>query len=162
MSPEADFKIRAAKKEDIPLILWFIRQLAEYEHMLDMVRATEQYLYKSLFEDKYAEVIFLEYKNEPAGFALFFHNFSTFEGKPGIYLEDIFVKPEYRGKGFGKAMLSHIAKLAVERGCGRFEWSCLDWNLPSIKFYTGMGAHPMNEWTVYRLEDDALKSAAEM
>lgn len=130
-----DFRIRFAEKKDVPLILRFIKELAEYEKMLDEVKATEADLAKYLFERKNAEVILGEYQDQPVAFALFFHNFSTFLGKPGIYLEDLYVKPEMRGMGIGKAMLSFLAGLAVERDCGRLEWSCLDWNEPSIGFY---------------------------
>ncbi|WP_434510017.1 GNAT family N-acetyltransferase [Desulfitobacterium sp. AusDCA] len=155
-----DFKLRFAKVEDVPLILTFIRELASYENLLDEVVATEKGLRESLFERKVAEVIIGEFKGEPVGFALFFHNFSTFVGKPGIYLEDLYVKPEMRGKGIGKIMLSFLGKLAVERKCGRLEWWCLNWNEPSIQFYKRMGAVPMEEWTVYRVTDNALDHLA--
>lgn len=155
-----DFKLRFAEIKDIPLILEFIKELAEYEKMLDDVVATEEILKESLFERKIAEVIIGEYENKPAAFALFFHNFSTFLGKPGIYLEDLFVKPEMRGKGMGKIILSYLAKLSIERKCGRFEWQCLDWNKSSIEFYKQMGAVPMDEWTVYRVSDDTLDKLA--
>lgn len=154
------FKIRFAEKKDASLILEFIRELAEYEKMSDDVVATEEMLKEYLFEQKMAEVVIGEYNNKPVVFALFFHNFSTFLGRPGIYLEDIFVKPEMRGKGIGNVMLSFLAKLAVERNCGRLEWSCLNWNEPSIKFYKQIGAVPMDEWTVYRLHDEALGQLA--
>ncbi len=152
------FKLRFAQEGDTALILEFIKELARYEKMLDMVVATEDILRDSLFEKKAAEVIIGEYKGEPVGFALFFHNFSTFLGQAGIYLEDLFVKPEMRGKGMGKLMLSFLARLALERNCGRLEWWVLDWNEPSINFYKGMGAVPMDEWTVYRVTGDNLKS----
>nr|WP_202630846.1 GNAT family N-acetyltransferase [Pallidibacillus pasinlerensis] len=155
-----DFCLRFAKEQDISLIFQFIKELAIYEKMLDEVVATEEILYESLFEKKVAEVIIAEYKEEPVGFALFFHNFSTFVGRPGLYLEDLYIKPEMRGKGFGKTILAYLAHLAVERNCGRMEWSCLDWNEPSIKFYKAMGAVPMNEWTVYRLHDQTLENLA--
>lgn len=151
-----DFKLRFAEKKDVPLILEFIKELAEYENMLNEVAATEDTLMESLFERKMAEVVIGEYQHEPVAFALFFHNFSTFLGKPGIYLEDLFVKPEMRGKGLGKIMLSFLAKLAVERNCGRLEWWCLDWNKSSIDFYKRMGAVSMDEWTVYRVSEAAL------
>ena len=125
-----------------------------------MVVATEEVLYDSLFVQKKAEVIVGEYDGKPVGFALFFHNFSTFLGKSGIYLEDLYIKPEMRGKGLGKIMLSFLAKLAVKRNCGRFEWWCIDWNEPSIKFYKNMGAKQMDEWTVYRVDDVALRNLA--
>ncbi len=152
------FKLRFAQEGDTALILEFIKELAGYEKMLDMVVATEDILRDSLFEKKAAEVIIGEYKGEPVGFALFFHNFSTFLGQAGIYLEDLFVKPEMRGKGMGKLMLSFLARLALERNCGRLEWWVLDWNEPSINFYKSMGAVPMDEWTVYRVTGDNLKS----
>ncbi|AEF16460.1 MULTISPECIES: GNAT family N-acetyltransferase [Thermoanaerobacterium] len=154
------FKIRFAVENDVTLILNFIRELAEYEKLLSEVVATEELLRESLFERKVAEVIIGEYDGEPVGFALFFHNFSTFLGRPGIYLEDLYIKPEMRGKGFGKIMLAFLAKLALERNCGRLEWSCLDWNEPSIKFYRQIGAVPMDEWTVYRVHDKALVDLA--
>jgi len=151
-----DFKLRLAEVKDVPLILEFIKELADYEKMLHEVVATEEILRESLFEKKIAEVVVGEYKNEPVAFSLFFHNFSTFLGRPGIYLEDLYVKPEMRGMGIGKIMLSYLAKLAVERNCGRLEWWCLDWNEPSIEFYKGMGAVSMDDWTVYRVHDEAL------
>lgn len=156
-----DFKLRFAEVNDVPLILDFIKELAEYEKMSDEVSATKEILKESIFDKKIAEVIIGEYKNKPAAFALFFHNFSTFLGKAGIYLEDIFVKPEMRGLGMGKSMLSFLASLAKERDCGRLEWSCLDWNEPSIKFYKKMGAIPMDEWTVYRVHGIAIDNLAE-
>lgn len=155
-----DFRLRFAERSDVALILDFIKELANYEKMLDEVVATEEILLESLFERKVAEVIIGEYKNKPVAFALFFHNFSTFLGRPGIYLEDLYVRPEMRGKGMGKIMLSYLAKLAIERNCGRLEWWCLDWNEPSIQFYKQMGAVPMDEWTVYRVDDKALDELA--
>ncbi|ERJ11377.1 GNAT family N-acetyltransferase [Haloplasma contractile] len=155
-----NFTIRLAEESDVPLIMKFIKELASYEKMLNEVEATEEVLKESLFERKAAEVIIGEYENKPVAFALFFHNFSTFVGRPGIYLEDLYVKPEMRGKGMGKIMLSFLAKLAVERNCGRLEWVCLDWNESSIKFYKQMGAVPMDEWTVYRVHDQALDRLA--
>ncbi len=155
-----DFRLRFAERSDVALILNFIKELANYEKMLDEVVATEEILLESLFERKVAEVIIGEYKNKPVAFALFFHNFSTFLGRPGIYLEDLYVRPEMRGKGMGKIMLSYLAKLAIERNCGRLEWWCLDWNEPSIQFYKQMGAVPMDEWTVYRVDDKALDKLA--
>ncbi|MDR3666549.1 MAG: GNAT family N-acetyltransferase [Ignavibacteriaceae bacterium] len=156
----SDYKLRFAEPSDVSLILEFIRELAEYEKMLHEVVATEEVLRESLFERKIAEVIIGEFQNQPVCFALFFYNFSTFLGKPGIYLEDLFVKPEMRGKGIGKIMLSFLAKLAIERKCGRLEWWCLDWNEPSIKFYKNLGAIPMDDWTVYRVSDDELNKLA--
>jgi len=155
-----DLKIRFAERKDVPLILGFIKELADYEKLSDQVVATEEILTDSLFERKVAEVIIGEYEAKPVAFAIFFHNFSSFLGRPGIYLEDIYVKPEMRGKGIGKIMLSFIAKLCIERNCGRLEWSCLDWNKPSIEFYKKMGAVPMDEWTVYRVYDESLKELA--
>lgn len=155
-----DFKLRFAERKDVPLILEFIKDLADYEHLLHEVVATEESLTESLFEKKVAETIIGEYQNKPVAFALFFHNFSTFLGRPGIYLEDLYVKPEMRGHGFGKVILSFLAKLCVERNCGRLEWSCLDWNEPSIAFYKQIGAVPMDEWTIYRVKDAALSNLA--
>lgn len=152
---------RPAQPGDEALILSFIRALAEYEHMADQVVATPELLREWIFEKKKAEVIFAQAGEKTVGFALFFHNFSTFLGRAGIYLEDLFVLPEERGHGYGKALLKHLAHLAVERGCGRLEWSCLDWNTPSTEFYTkGMEAVPMDEWTVYRLTGETLEAAA--
>ncbi|MDQ7093665.1 GNAT family N-acetyltransferase [Desulfosporosinus sp. PR] len=155
-----EFKLRFAESEDVALILGFIKELAEYEKMLSDVVATEESLKESLFQRKMAEVIIGEYKNRPVGFALFFHNYSTFLGKPGIYLEDLYIKPEMRGKGLGKIILSFLAQLVIERNCGRLEWWCLDWNQPSITFYKQLGAVPMAEWTVYRVHDEALYKLA--
>ncbi|MDF2502725.1 GNAT family N-acetyltransferase [Clostridium sp.] len=154
------FTLRFADKKDTGVIFDFIKGLAKYENLSDQVMATEDILKEFLFEKKMAEVIIEEFNGEPIGFALFFHNFSTFLGRPGIYLEDLYIKPEMRGKGFGKVMLSFLAKLAIERKCGRFEWSCLDWNEPSIKFYKQMGAKSMDEWTIYRTCDEELKNLA--
>ena len=151
---------RFAQEEDAALILHFIKDLAEYEKMLDEVVATEELLKEWIFEKKKAEVVFALEDGVEVGFALFFHNFSTFLGRAGIYLEDLYVKPEYRGKGYGKALLKKLAEIAVERGCGRLEWWCLDWNKPSIDFYKSMGAQSMDEWTVYRITGDTLKNMA--
>ena len=153
-------KIRFADENDLALILDFIKQLATYEKMLDEVVATEELLNEWLFVRKVAEVIFIMEDDAEVGFALFFHNFSTFLGKAGIYLEDLFVKPEYRGKGYGKALIKKLASIAIERGCGRLEWSCLDWNQPSIDFYLSLGAEAMDEWTVYRVAGDTLANLA--
>lgn len=152
---------RQAEEADCGLVLEFIRQLAEYEKMLPEVVATEQLLHRALFQDRRAEVIFALEDGVEVGFALYFHNFSTFVGRSGLYLEDLFVKPAYRGKGYGKALLKRLAKIAVERGCGRFEWVCLDWNRPSIDFYRSLGAVPQDEWTIYRLTGEALQKLAE-
>ena len=152
--------IRPAVPGDEETILSFIQALADYEHLSDQVVATPELLREWIFEKKKAEVIFAVAEGREVGFALFFHNFSTFLGRAGIYLEDLFVLPEERGHGYGKALLKHLA-IAVERGCGRLEWACLDWNTPSIEFYTkGMGAVPMDEWTTYRLTGETLKAAA--
>lgn len=148
---------RYATKKDVEKILYFIRELASYEKMLDEVVATEENLKEWIFEKKKAEVIFAIVDDKEIGFALFFHNFSTFLGRSGIYLEDLYVKPECRGKGYGKAFMKELARVAVERGCGRLEWWCLDWNKQSIDFYLSLGAKPMDEWTVYRVTGDTLK-----
>ncbi|MDR3342429.1 MAG: GNAT family N-acetyltransferase [Treponema sp.] len=153
-------QLRFAKEQDIPLVLRFIRELAEYEHLLDQVEVTEAALGKTIFQDKTAEVIICEYADKPAGFALFFHNFSTFLGKPGIYIEDIFVLPALRGKGLGTIILSFIAVLAEERHCGRLEWACLNWNKPAIAFYKNQRARPLTEWTTYRITGENLQALA--
>ena len=152
---------RAAERRDTPLILYFIKQLAVYEKLSDEVTTAEEELREQLFEKKSAEVLFLCEDGKEIGFAVFFHNFSTFLGRAGLYLEDLFILPEHRGKGYGKAAMKKLAQIAVERGYGRFEWSCLDWNRPSIEFYRSLGAEPMEEWTVYRLAGDALHKLAE-
>ena len=152
---------RYAQPEDCGLILKFIQALAEYEGMLEEVVATEPLLREWIFEKKKAEVLFACEDGREVGFALFFHNFSTFLGRAGMYLEDLYVLPEYRGRGYGKALLRQLAKLAVERGCGRLEWWCLDWNRPSIDFYLSLGAEPMKDWTVYRIAGDTLAALAE-
>ena len=153
--------IRPAVPGDEQIILSFIRALADYEHMSDQVVATPELLREWIFEKKKAEVVFALAEGREVGFALFFHNFSTFLGRAGIYLEDLFVLPQERGKGYGEALLKHLAHLAVERGCGRLEWACLDWNTPSIDFYTKrMHAVPMDQWTVYRLTGETLEEAA--
>jgi len=149
--------IREATAGDVPLILNFIRQLAEYEKLSHEVEATEAALRETLFGARpFAEVLIASWADAPVGFALFFHNYSTFLAKPGIYLEDLFVNPSARGKGIGKALLTRLAELAIERGCGRVEWSVLDWNAPSIEFYRRMGAQAKDEWTVFRLTGEAL------
>lgn len=152
---------RKAEREDVALILEFIKGLAAYEKMENEVVADEALLEEWIFNKQKAEVIFAVADGKEVGFALFFHNFSTFLGRAGLYLEDLFVKPEYRGKGYGKAILKKLAAIAVERGCGRLEWSCLDWNKPSIDFYRSLGAVPMEEWTVYRVTGETLKKLAE-
>jgi GNAT superfamily N-acetyltransferase len=155
------FSIRSAEENDIPLILWFIKGLADYEKLSHEVVATEDLLQKNLFGEKpTAEVVIGVYNSEPVGFALFFHNFSTFVGKPGIYLEDLFVVPEMRGRGFGKALLQFLARLTVERDCGRLEWAVLDWNEPAIKFYESIGTRIMKEWLINRLSGKELTALA--
>ena len=153
--------IAAATPDDVPLILGFIRELAAYERLSDQVSATEAMLRATLFGERpAAEVLIARDDGVPAGFALYFPNYSTFLAKPGIYLEDLYVRPESRGRGIGRALLTRIAALAVERGCGRFEWSVLDWNAPAIGFYRSLGAAPLEEWTVFRLSGDALATLA--
>ena len=153
-------KFRSAERKDVPLILQFIRELADYEEMLNEVVADEVTLETWIFDKQKAEVIFAVENGREVGFALFFHNFSTFLGRSGIYLEDLYVKPEFRGKGYGKSILKKLASIAVERGCGRLEWWCLDWNKSSIDFYLSLGAEPMSDWTVYRIAGDTLTHIA--
>ena len=156
-----DFSLRKAEKEDIPVVLDFIRKLAEYENLSHEVTATEEKLERYLFgNEKVAEVVMGYYHNVPVGFALYFFNFSTFLAKPGIYLEDLFITKEYRGKGFGKIFLSYLAKLAIETECGRVEWAVLDWNTPSIEFYKSLGARVLSEWLVNRMAGDKLVELA--
>ncbi|MBQ2297103.1 MAG: GNAT family N-acetyltransferase [Ruminiclostridium sp.] len=155
------FHFRYAEPADAGLILAFIKELADYEKMADEVIATEELLREWIFEKKKAEVIFALEDGKEVGFALFFHNFSTFLGRSGLYLEDLFVKTEARGKGYGKGLLRQLARIALERGCGRMEWWCLDWNQPSIDFYRSLDAEPMSEWTTYRLTGDTLRKMAE-
>ena len=158
----AGFEIRSARVEDVPIILELIRDLATYERAATEVRATEERLVDVLFGEKPAAEVLLAFeKDTPVGFALFFHNFSTWLGRPGLYLEDLFVKPEKRGKGYGRALLVDLAKVAYERGCGRMEWAVLDWNEPAIKFYRSLGAKPMEEWTVFRLTHDGIARLAQ-
>lgn len=160
-SSDSDFKIRAATKQDCATILHFITLLAEYEKLAHEVVADTDKLAATLFGDKpSAEVVIAEYQDQAVGFALYFTNYSTFLAQPGIYLEDLFVETSMRGKGFGKALLTHLAKLAVARNCGRLEWSVLDWNQPAIDFYRSLGAEPMNGWTVNRLTGAALTTLA--
>lgn len=155
-----DFSIRFAAREDVPTILGFIRALAAYEKMEDQVIADETLLETWIFEKRKAEVLLAFEGDTPVGFALFFHNFSTWLGRAGIYLEDLFVLPEYRGRGYGKLLLKRLARIAVQRGCGRLEWACLDWNEPSIAFYKSVGATALDEWTTYRVMGDALLALA--
>lgn len=162
MNPvEKAFKIREASRSDIPVILQLIRDLATYERAPNDVTATEEDLIQVLFGDKPAAEVRLAFENEtPVGFAVFFHNFSTWLGRPGVYLEDLFVKPEHRGKGYGRALLVDLAKIARDRNCGRMEWAVLNWNDPAIQFYRTLGAKPMDEWTVFRLTGDGIKELA--
>jgi GNAT superfamily N-acetyltransferase len=154
--------IRPAEKSDIRSILSFIKELGEYERLAHEIVATEEVLSETLFGDRrFAEVVFALYDGQPVGYALFFHSFSTFLGRPGIYLEDLYVRPAMRGRGIGKALLVYLAQLAAERKCGRLEWAVLNWNEPSIAFYRSLGARPMDEWSVYRLTGDSLKRLAE-
>jgi GNAT superfamily N-acetyltransferase len=157
----ADFTIKPATKKDVPVILAFIRKLADYERLSHEVVATEELLQQTIFgQRRTAEVAIGYFRNEPVGFVLFFHNFSTFLGRPGIYIEDLFVDESFRRRGFGGALLAHIAKLAAVRDCGRLEWSVLDWNEPAINFYQKLGAVPMKEWTVFRVTGDNLRRLA--
>ncbi len=153
-------KFRYAEEKDVPIILNFIIELAKYEKLENEVVATEDLLREWIFKNKKAEVIFPIVDDKEIGFALFFHNFSTFLGRAGIYLEDLYILPEYRGLGYGKALLKKLASIACERGCGRLEWWCLDWNKSSIDFYLSLGAEPMNDWTVYRISGETLNNMA--
>ena len=158
---DVTFRIEPARESDVPLILELIKGLADYEKLAHEVVATEAGLRASLFGANPAAEVAIAYAgNEAVGFALFFHNFSTFLGRRGLYLEDLFVRPEWRGRGAGRALLLHLARIAAERDCGRFEWSVLDWNEPAIKFYKGLGARPMDEWTIFRVTGDALVTLA--
>ncbi len=157
------FTIRHAEESDVPLILWFVKELANYEKLSHEVLATEEDYRHNLFGEKqFAEVVIGEYHDEPVAYALYFYNFSTFAGKPGIYLEDLYVKPEERGKGFGKALLTYLAKLAIDKNCERFEWAVLDWNEPSIKFYESFGATLMKDWIITRVDGENLVKLASM
>lgn len=160
MIVENRLSFRYAERKDVPLILWFIKQLAGYEKMLDEVTATEELLEEWIFDKNKAEVLFAVADGKEVGFALFFHNFSTFLGRAGIYLEDLFVLPDRRGRGYGKSLMKKLAQIAMERGCGRLEWWCLDWNKPSIDFYLSLGAEPMSDWTVYRIAGSKLNELA--
>ena len=161
MKEHADLRIRPARVQDVPIILQLIRDLATYERAPDQVSATEEQLVDALFGERPAAEVLLAFEREsPVGFALFFHNFSTWLGRPGLYLEDLFVKPENRGKGYGRALLVELAKIAMERGCGRMEWAVLNWNEPAIKFYRTLGAKPMDEWTVFRLTRNGIARLA--
>jgi len=160
MEKKEVFTIRTAKKSDSVLILDFIKLLADYEKRLHEVVATEEDIRTTIFERKIAEAVIAEHKGQPAGFAIFFHNFSTFLGKPGIYIEDLFVNPEFRGKGLGKQLFSYIAGIAIDRNCGRVEWTVLTWNEPAINFYNKIGALPKSEWMLYKISGDALEKLA--
>jgi GNAT superfamily N-acetyltransferase len=161
MKEIADFQIRSARVEDVPIILELIRDLATYERAPGEVSATEEQLVDVLFGERPAAEVLLAFEGESAvGFAVYFHNFSTWLGRAGLYLEDLFVKPEKRGKGYGRALLIELAKIARDRGCGRMEWAVLNWNEPAIKFYQALGAKPMNEWTVFRLTRDEIAQLA--
>jgi GNAT superfamily N-acetyltransferase len=162
MTTPASLRLRPAIEDDVPLILSFIQELAEYERLRHEAVATEAQLHETLFGPRpYAEVVIAEWEGDPVGFALFFHNYSTFLGKPGLYLEDLYVRPEARGRGIGRHLLVHLALIASERGCGRMEWWVLDWNEPAIGFYRSLGARAMEEWTVYRVTGEALEELAE-
>ena len=150
--------IRKATREDVPLILDFIHGIARYEKMEDDVQVTEDMLRNWVFDRQIAEVVFAMEEDEEVGFVLYFHNYSTFVGKAGLYIEDLYVKPEFRGKGYGKALFLYLAHTALQRGCGRMEWTCLNWNKPSIRFYRSMGAVPLDDWRVYRLTEDGLRA----
>ena len=150
-----------ASRKDVPIILQFIKDLARYEKLENEVIATEELIEEWLFDKEKAEVIFAVVDHKKIGFALFFHNFSTFLGRAGLYLEDLYIMPEYRGHGYGKAMIKELARIAVERGCGRLEWRCLDWNQSSIDFYLSLGAKAMDEWTVYRITGESLRKLSE-
>lgn len=152
--------IRQAKPSDAGLILRFIKELAQYEHLSDQVTATEEILAEWIFEKEKAQVVIGELGGTPVGYALYFYNFSTFLGKAGIYIEDIYVRPEYRSRGCGTQFFHYLATLCVREGCGRLEWACLDWNKPSIGFYLSLGARPMDDWTIYRLDEDAIRRLA--
>jgi GNAT superfamily N-acetyltransferase len=155
---DENLTIRPAKTDDVPLILEFIRALADYEKLAGEVSATEEDLRESLFGPRpAAECLLAFWDGKPAGFAVTFRNFSTFVGRPGLYLEDLFVRPEFRGRGIGRALLARLAKDATESGCGRFEWAVLDWNAPAVAFYRGLGARPLDEWTVFRMNREAME-----
>jgi len=162
MNTSSEFQIRPARVEDVPIILELIRDLATYERAPNEVTATEEQLVDVLFGERPAAEVLLAFEGKsPVGFSVFFHNFSTWLGRPGLYLEDLFVKPEKRGKGYGRALLVDLAKIAHNRGCGRMEWAVLDWNEPAIEFYRALGAKPMDEWTVFRLTRDGIARLAQ-
>ncbi len=162
MTTASNFIIRPATESDVGTIFSLIKELADYERLAHEVLATEEDIRKSLFGERpFAEALIGEYQKEPISFALFFYNFSTFIGKPGIYLEDLYIRPQYRSKGFGRRMLGYLARLAVKRGCGRFEWAVLDWNTPAIRAYERLNAKPMKDWILYRLTGKALAELAQ-
>ena len=156
-----NFKVRYATKDDINIIFDYIKKLAEYEHLLNEVKATQQELTESIFERHRAETLIAEYNGSPVGFALYFYNYSTFLGKANMYLEDLFIDEEYRNRGFGKAIFAVLAKICIQQGCGRLDWSVLNWNTPSIEFYKRLGARPIDDWTVYRLDEEKLKNLSQ-
>jgi L-amino acid N-acyltransferase YncA len=156
----AGFTLRPAEESDIPVLFELVRELATYEKILDDLKATEAMLHEAIFVRKVVEVLMAEYNNEMAGYAMYFYNFSSFIGLPGLYLEDIYIRPQYRGKGFGKFSLAYLARLAMEKNCWGMEWTVLDWNKPSIDFYESIGAYNRNGWLIYRLKDEALANLA--
>jgi GNAT superfamily N-acetyltransferase len=161
LSPTEVLSIEPARPQDAALIVALVRELAEYERLLDQVVLTEQDVHRDLFGPRtYAEAVIAREGDEPVGFALWFYNYSTFAGRPGLYLEDLFVRPAFRGKGYGEALLRHLARIALDRGCARFEWAVLDWNEPALAFYRKLGAVPMDEWTVQRVSGEALTALA--
>lgn len=157
----SDFTVRIAEKKDINIVFGFVKELAAYEDLSHRVTATEETIYHAMFEKKLIEAMIGEYKGVPVGFFLYYYTFSTFAGKAGIYLEDVYIKPEMRRKGFGKAMFEVLAAVAKERGCNKLEWQCLNWNEPSIKFYTSLGAKPVDDWTVYNIQGDKMDALAQ-
>jgi len=162
LSPSAALSIDPARPQDAGLIVALVRELAEYERLLDQVVLTEQDIHRDLFGPRpHAEAVIAREGDEPVGFALWFHNYSTFAGRPGLYLEDLFVRPACRGRGYGEALLRYLARVALQRGCARFEWSVLDWNEPALAFYRKLGAVPMDEWTVQRVSGEALEALAQ-
>lgn len=158
MTEKTQLVLRKAKEEDVQTILRFIKDLAEYENLLDEVGATEEMLHNSIFKRKKSEALIVEYDKKAIGYAIYFYNFSTFTGRPGLYIEDIYITPNMRNRGFGKEIFIHLAKLAQEQNCARMEWACLNWNEPSMRFYEKMGAFPMSDWIIYRLEDEGIQN----
>ena len=158
MTQKTQLVLREAEEEDIQTILRFIKDLAEYENLLDEVGATEEILYDSIFIRKKSEALIVEYGQKAIGYVIYFYNFSTFTGKPGLYIEDIYITPEMRKRGFGKEIFKHLAKLSQKQNCARMEWACLNWNEPSMRFYEKMGAFPMSDWVIYRLDDEGIRA----